>query len=90
MNMKEIVEAVLAQDATALMSWRKEMWGKTAGQVFAESLAEEAIGGDIKAASLLLELAGEDVRRREYAYKHGAEEEKETEKAPVIVDVRPE
>ena len=84
MDMRKTALGVLSRDAGALEEEREVRGGKKVGRVIAEVLAMAAMKGDLKAAQLLLEVAGEDAKSR-------VPQEKETRRdAPIILDVRPE
>lgn len=86
MDMREISAGVLAADAQLLKEGREELSGKSVGLAISEALAETAMKGDIKAAQLLMELAGEDIKSRELSYKHSGQQAG----APILIDARPE
>lgn len=86
-DMAEIARAVLAGDAGLIRGARQDISGRSCGRVICEALAEAAMGGEIKASQLLMELAGEDVKSRELKWKHG---QTERAAAPIILDSRPE
>lgn len=87
MDIRDIAQTVLSEDAQEVRNSRESLAGRACGRVICEALADSAMKGDIKASELLMELAGEDVKSRELAWKHQAQT---VLSAPQIVDVRPE
>ncbi len=84
MDMKQTAAAVLEMDAEALSACLTERQGKTVGGMICGVLAEAGMKGDIKAVSLLMEIAGEDYRGRESERKNGA-----GDRQVVLVEQRP-
>ena len=95
MNMVQIMTEVLEQDAGALTEGTDERWGKQVARVIGEKLACASMDGDIKAAAMLMELAGMDFRSRDSLEKHEIDRQKLNLNAPsqmsfVFEDSRPE
>lgn len=72
MDMKQTAVSVLETDAEDFASRMDGRQGKTVGTVICGVLADAGMKGDIKAVTLLMELAGEDYRSRESERKNGA------------------
>lgn len=87
MDMKTLALEVLNQDGGGVRESREDIRGRACGRVICEALADAAMKGDIKAAQLLMELAGEDVKSRELEWKHGAAMPQQEVR---LIDVRPE
>lgn len=86
-DMKTTALDVLSVDGSAIRKELEDISGRACGRIICEALADSAMNGEIKAAQLLMELAGEDVKSRELEWKHGASA---PQAAPSIIDVRPE
>ena len=84
---KEMRQTDIRKTAQRVLKERTERLSEPArtqnvGRAITEALAKAAVSGDIKAAQLLMELAGEGPKTREAPEAVRA--------APVIVDARPE
>ena len=95
MNMVQIMTDVLATDAQQLLDEGDSRAGKIAAQVIGEELARASIRGDIKAAAMLMELAGMDFRSRDSLEKHELDRQKLNLNNPremniIFDDTRPE
>lgn len=95
MDMVGIMTEVLSRDAQSLFDAADCYGGKSAAQAIGEELARASMKGDIKAAAMLMELAGADFRSRDALEKHELDRQKlnlgaAPQAAVVFEDVRPE
>ena len=94
MDMVGIMTGVLGEDALKLRDEKDRLEGKSAARVIGEVLARASMEGDIKAAAMLMELAGMDYRSRDSVEKHELDRQKLNLAAGgaqriVIEDIRP-
>ena len=93
MNMTEIMTEVLSQDAQMLTDSAEFRRGKNVARFIGEELARASMNGDIKAAAMLMELAGMDFRSRDALEKRELDRQKLNMNLPqaniVFEDVRP-
>ena len=94
MNMVEVMTRVLEEDALRLKAEENELGGKSCARVIGEALARASMDGDIKAAAMLMELAGMDFRSRDSLEKHELDRQKLNlsgtgQQRLIIEDVRP-
>ena len=95
MDMIGIMNGILERDAQAVFDAAERYEGKTAAQAIGEELARASMKGDIKAAAMLMELAGADFRSRDANEKHELDRQKlnlsaAPQAAVVLEDARPE
>ena len=76
MKIVDIMTEILGQDAQKLADSAGCYEGKTAAQAIGEELARASMRGDIKAAAMLMELAGMDFRSRDAMEKHEIDRQK--------------
>ena len=87
MDMVEIMTEVLEKDAQALIDCADCYEGKSAAQIIGEELARMSMRGDIKAAAMLMELAGMDFRSRDASEKHELDRQKMNLNGPVQTSI---
>ena len=95
MDMVQIMVEVLSQDAKEICDNAEDRQGKQVARVIGEQLARASMDGDIKAAAMLMELAGMDFRSRDSLEKHEIDRQKLSlgkNELPRVVfeDARPE
>ncbi len=94
MDMIKLMEGVLEADARDISDNTEPETGQSVALSIGRALARASIGGDIKAAAMLMELAGTDFRSRDSVEKHEIDRQKlnlgRTEIPRVVIeDVRP-